>query len=124
MAASFSGFGRNVAARQLRWQRPQRCTSAVKWSCVDLNSALSVDLGGADVQVWWVWYLWISPVFWSVYGLLVTQLGDITQTMVLQNGTVTQVGVYFPASMDPYSRASNARSLRSSCVCTEAVCCI
>ncbi len=45
-------------------------------------------------QVWWVWYLWISPVFWSLYGLVVTQLGDLTDTMVLQNGTVTQVSLH------------------------------
>lgn len=43
--------------------------------------------------MWWVWYLWISPVFWSLYGLVSTQLGDITDTMVLQNGSVTQVSL-------------------------------
>lgn len=44
------------------------------------------------VQGWWVWYLWICPVFWSCWGLISTQLGDLTDSMKVQDGTVTQVG--------------------------------
>ena len=42
------------------------------------------------VQPWWVWYIYICPVFWTLYGLVTTQLGDVTETMTLQNGGVTQ----------------------------------
>jgi hypothetical protein len=27
---------------------------------------------------WWVWYYYLSPVAWTLYGLIVSQLGDIT----------------------------------------------
>ncbi|KAH9312920.1 hypothetical protein KI387_027955 [Taxus chinensis] len=27
---------------------------------------------------WWIWYSWICPVAWTVYGLIVSQFGDIT----------------------------------------------
>ena len=43
------------------------------------------------VQVWWVWAMYIDPVFWSINGLVGTQLGDVEETMVLQNGSVTKV---------------------------------
>jgi hypothetical protein len=26
---------------------------------------------------WWVWYYWICPVAWTVYGLIVSQYHDI-----------------------------------------------
>ncbi|EIE26053.1 ATP-binding cassette transporter [Coccomyxa subellipsoidea C-169] len=43
---------------------------------------------------WWSWYLWLCPVFWSCWGLITTQLGNVQEPMTLQNGTVTQVDVY------------------------------
>jgi hypothetical protein len=27
--------------------------------------------------VWWRWYVWVSPVSWSFYGLTTSQYGDI-----------------------------------------------
>ncbi|TQE12215.1 hypothetical protein C1H46_002140 [Malus baccata] len=30
---------------------------------------------------WWIWYYWICPVAWTVYGLIVTQYGDIEETI-------------------------------------------
>lgn len=41
-------------------------------------------------QPWWVWYIYICPVFWTLYGLVTTQLGNVMETMTLQNGGVTQ----------------------------------
>ncbi|XP_042516397.1 pleiotropic drug resistance protein 1-like [Macadamia integrifolia] len=29
------------------------------------------------IPVWWRWYYWISPVSWTLYGLVVSQFGDI-----------------------------------------------
>ncbi|BBN01006.1 hypothetical protein Mp_2g03890 [Marchantia polymorpha subsp. ruderalis] len=26
---------------------------------------------------WWVWFYWISPVAWTLYGLITSQLGDV-----------------------------------------------
>ncbi|KAH7684878.1 Xenobiotic-transporting ATPase protein [Dioscorea alata] len=30
---------------------------------------------------WWVWYYWICPLAWTVYGLIVTQYGDLEDTI-------------------------------------------
>ncbi|XP_072984475.1 ABC transporter G family member 42-like [Typha latifolia] len=29
------------------------------------------------IPKWWVWYYWICPLAWTVYGLIVTQYGDL-----------------------------------------------
>ncbi|KAJ7963070.1 Pleiotropic drug resistance ABC transporter [Quillaja saponaria] len=29
------------------------------------------------IPKWWVWYYWICPVAWTVYGLIISQYGDI-----------------------------------------------
>ncbi|KAL5976771.1 ABC transporter G member 36 [Asimina triloba] len=29
------------------------------------------------IPKWWIWYYWICPVAWTVYGLIVTQYGDV-----------------------------------------------
>lgn len=30
---------------------------------------------------WWIWYYWACPVAWTLYGLVVTQFGDITELL-------------------------------------------
>jgi hypothetical protein len=30
------------------------------------------------IPKWWVWYYWICPVAWTVYGLIVSQYRDVT----------------------------------------------
>ncbi|KAK9682594.1 hypothetical protein RND81_10G084300 [Saponaria officinalis] len=29
------------------------------------------------IPVWWRWYYWLCPVAWSLYGMLVSQFGDV-----------------------------------------------
>lgn len=31
------------------------------------------------IPIWWRWYYWCSPVAWTIYGLLTSQLGDRTE---------------------------------------------
>ncbi|XP_078168196.1 ABC transporter G family member 36-like isoform X2 [Carex rostrata] len=31
----------------------------------------------AQIPGWWLWYYWLSPFAWTLYGLLVSQYGDI-----------------------------------------------
>ncbi|CAK9168101.1 unnamed protein product [Ilex paraguariensis] len=31
-----------------------------------------------QIPIWWRWYYWASPVAWTVYGLVASQVGDIT----------------------------------------------
>ncbi|XP_057978064.1 ABC transporter G family member 29-like [Malania oleifera] len=33
------------------------------------------------IPKWWIWYYWICPVAWTVYGLIVSQYGDIEETI-------------------------------------------
>ncbi|AQK96511.1 ABC transporter G family member 36 [Zea mays] len=33
------------------------------------------------VPIWWRWYCWICPVAWTLYGLVVSQYGDIMTEM-------------------------------------------
>ncbi|GAB4850286.1 transcription factor [Ancistrocladus abbreviatus] len=39
------------------------------------------------IPKWWVWYYWICPVAWTVYGLIVSQYGDLTSTIKVQGVT-------------------------------------
>ena len=31
------------------------------------------------IPKWWIWYYWLCPVAWTVYGLIVSQYGDLMQ---------------------------------------------
>ncbi|XP_057840546.2 ABC transporter G family member 36 [Cryptomeria japonica] len=31
-----------------------------------------------SIPKYWIWYYWICPVAWSVYGLIISQYGDVT----------------------------------------------
>ncbi|WVZ69760.1 hypothetical protein U9M48_018495 [Paspalum notatum var. saurae] len=33
------------------------------------------------VPIWWRWYCWACPVAWTLYGLVVSQFGDVMTTM-------------------------------------------
>ncbi|XWS16406.1 hypothetical protein CRYUN_Cryun34aG0084600 [Craigia yunnanensis] len=37
-----------------------------------------------NIPVWWRWYYWICPVSWTLYGLFVSQFGDLQD--VLEDG--------------------------------------
>uniref|UniRef100_A0A453F172 ABC transporter domain-containing protein n=1 Tax=Aegilops tauschii subsp. strangulata TaxID=200361 RepID=A0A453F172_AEGTS len=37
------------------------------------------------VPIWWRWYCWVCPVAWTLYGLVVSQFGDVTTPM--EDGT-------------------------------------
>ncbi|MCD7465303.1 hypothetical protein HAX54_001013 [Datura stramonium] len=33
------------------------------------------------IPKWWIWYYWICPVAWTVYGCIVSQYGDVEDTI-------------------------------------------
>ncbi|KAE8656943.1 Pleiotropic drug resistance protein 3 [Hibiscus syriacus] len=45
-----------------------------------------------SMPVWWRWYYWICPVSWTLYGLVVSQFGDINE--VLEDGDGQTVKEY------------------------------
>lgn len=36
-----------------------------------------------QIPVWWRWYYWASPVAWTLYGLITSQLGDNNTEIVI-----------------------------------------
>uniref|UniRef100_A0A2N9HR76 ABC transporter domain-containing protein n=1 Tax=Fagus sylvatica TaxID=28930 RepID=A0A2N9HR76_FAGSY len=42
------------------------------------------------IPVWWRWYYWACPVAWTLYGLVVSQFGDIKDPMEDSNETVEE----------------------------------
>ncbi|KAJ4821384.1 ABC transporter G family member 36 [Rhynchospora pubera] len=49
-----------------------------------------------QIPGWWIWYYWISPVAWTLYGLVVSQYGDITSRMEDSEQTVKEyIDSYF-----------------------------
>ncbi|KAI3866681.1 hypothetical protein MKW92_039907 [Papaver armeniacum] len=40
------------------------------------------------IPIWWRWYYWACPVAWTLYGLAVSQFGDIQTSMVDTGVTV------------------------------------
>nr|Q8GU88.1 RecName: Full=ABC transporter G family member 39; Short=OsABCG39; AltName: Full=Pleiotropic drug resistance protein 7; Short=OsPDR7 [Oryza sativa Japonica Group]BAD24998.1 PDR-like ABC transporter [Oryza sativa Japonica Group]BAD25007.1 PDR-like ABC transporter [Oryza sativa Japonica Group]CAD59570.1 PDR-like ABC transporter [Oryza sativa Japonica Group] len=41
------------------------------------------------IPIWWRWYSWACPVAWTLYGLVASQYGDITNS-TLEDGEVVQ----------------------------------
>jgi hypothetical protein len=47
------------------------------------------------IPAWWIWYYWICPVAWTLYGLVISQFGDI-------NDPVLGTGSIVPPSVKDY----------------------
>ena len=41
-----------------------------------------------SIPIWWRWYYWGNPLAWTIYGMVVAQYGDITDTF--SNGIVVK----------------------------------
>ncbi|KAH6782331.1 pleiotropic drug resistance 1 [Perilla frutescens var. hirtella] len=39
---------------------------------------------GPKIPKWWIWYYWICPMAWTVYGLIVSQYGDIEDEITVE----------------------------------------
>lgn len=47
------------------------------------------------IPIWWRWYYWCSPVAWTIYGLVTSQIGDKTDLVEIPGIEVpVQVNVY------------------------------
>ncbi|KAI3790224.1 hypothetical protein L2E82_03108 [Cichorium intybus] len=38
------------------------------------------------IPIWWRWYYWANPIAWTLYGLVVSQYGDLNNTVKLSDG--------------------------------------
>lgn len=46
------------------------------------------------IPIWWRWYYWACPVAWTLYGLVVSQFGDLDNQMQLVDGSTKEVKVF------------------------------
>ncbi|XP_042517769.1 ABC transporter G family member 36-like [Macadamia integrifolia] len=46
------------------------------------------------IPKWWIWYYWICPVAWTVYGLIVSQYGDLEQVIKVSGGNRQSIKTY------------------------------
>ncbi|XP_043722733.1 ABC transporter G family member 42-like [Telopea speciosissima] len=46
------------------------------------------------IPKWWIWYYWFCPVAWTVYGLIVSQYGDMEQDITLPGGNRQSIKTY------------------------------
>ncbi|XP_061365064.1 pleiotropic drug resistance protein 1-like isoform X2 [Gastrolobium bilobum] len=42
------------------------------------------------IPIWWRWYYWACPMAWTIYGLVASQYGDITNMMESENMSVQE----------------------------------
>ncbi|KAK2657205.1 hypothetical protein Ddye_010257 [Dipteronia dyeriana] len=52
----------------------------------------------SQIPVWWRWYYWASPLSWTLYGLLVSQVGDVDTTLQIPGLANTTVRGYLKDS--------------------------
>ncbi|KAF3795425.1 ABC transporter G family member 21 [Nymphaea thermarum] len=51
------------------------------------------------LPIWWRWYYWACPLAWTIYGLITSQVGDLTSSITVPEvGTIT-VKEYIQESM-------------------------
>ncbi|KAI3714746.1 hypothetical protein L6452_21705 [Arctium lappa] len=41
------------------------------------------------IPIWWRWYYWANPIAWTLYGLVVSQYGDLTKPIKLSDGVTS-----------------------------------
>jgi hypothetical protein len=44
-----------------------------------------------SLPIYWVWYYWLSPTAWTLYGLVASQLGDVTSLITVKGTYGTHV---------------------------------
>lgn len=52
-----------------------------------------------QIPVWWRWYYWGSPVAWTIYGLITSQIGDKTDRVEIPGSPDTTVKEYLKDSL-------------------------
>lgn len=45
--------------------------------------------------MWWIWYYWICPVAWTLYGLVASQFGDVKDVLETGETVAEFVRFYF-----------------------------
>ncbi|KAJ7527147.1 hypothetical protein O6H91_16G039300 [Diphasiastrum complanatum] len=48
-----------------------------------------------SIPIWWRWYSWTNPVAWTLYGLVTSQLGDVTSNLSIPGESQKQTVKHF-----------------------------
>ncbi|KAH7863963.1 hypothetical protein Vadar_024070 [Vaccinium darrowii] len=51
------------------------------------------------IPIWWRWYYWCSPVAWTIYGILASQFGDNTETLLIPGQTSMPVNEFLKENL-------------------------
>ncbi|KAG8075521.1 hypothetical protein GUJ93_ZPchr0006g42509 [Zizania palustris] len=46
------------------------------------------------IPKWWIWYYWLCPLAWTVYGLIVTQYGDLEEIISVPGQSNQTISYY------------------------------
>ncbi|KAK6126410.1 hypothetical protein DH2020_039860 [Rehmannia glutinosa] len=52
-----------------------------------------------QIPIWWRWYYWGSPVAWTIYGLVTSQIGDLTSQFEVPGVGLMTVKAYLKSSL-------------------------
>lgn len=50
------------------------------------------------MPTWWRWYYWGSPTSWTIYGVLASQLGDVTSKLEIPGSDSMAVNEFLEKS--------------------------
>ncbi|XP_010658730.1 pleiotropic drug resistance protein 2 [Vitis vinifera] len=52
-----------------------------------------------QIPIWWRWYYWASPVSWTIYGLVTSQVGDKEDPVQVPGAGVKSVKLYLKEAL-------------------------
>lgn len=52
-----------------------------------------------QIPIWWRWYYWLSPVAWTIYGLITSQVGDKTNQVAVPGAGFVTLKEYLKDSL-------------------------
>jgi len=62
------------------------CTTLQQLNFLYIVDAEAYAAGLQRIPIWWRWYSWACPVAWTLYGLVASQFGDITNVTLKDDG--------------------------------------
>ena len=68
-------------------------------STLSLHTKLTLAYTLQQLPIWWRWYYWASPVAWTLYGLVASQVGDIDTLLEFPGAGSVPINEYLKTSL-------------------------